>query len=98
MESKNLRFVFLGILALVWGSSFILIKRGLLGLNPAQLGALRMVVAAVFILIVGFKSLFKIRLYQWKYLALTGLLGTFIPVFLFSTAQTQISSAVSSIM
>lgn len=98
MFSKNLKFVFLGILALVWGSSFILIKKGLLSLNPAQLGALRMVIAAIFILIIGFRSLFQIRIHQWKYLALTGLLGTFIPVFLFSTAQTQISSAVSSIM
>lgn len=98
MLSKNLKFVFLGILALVWGSSFILIKKGLLSLNPAQLGALRMVIAAIFILIIGFRSLFQIRIHQWKYLALTGLLGTFIPVFLFSTAQTQISSAVSSIM
>lgn len=98
MENKNLRFVYLTILALVWGSSFILIKRGLVGLNPFQLGALRIVFAAVFLLIIGFKSIAKIQKHHWKYLALTGLLGTFLPVFLFSVAQTQITSAVSAIL
>lgn len=98
MENKNLRFVYLTILALVWGSSFILIKRGLVGLNPFQLGALRMVFAAIFLLIIGYKSIGKIQKHHWKYLALTGLLGTFFPVFLFSVAQTQISSAISAIL
>jgi drug/metabolite transporter (DMT)-like permease len=98
MENKNLRFVYLTILALVWGSSFILIKRGLVGLNPFQLGALRMVFAAIFLLIIGYKSIAKIQKHHWKYLALTGLLGTFFPVFLFSVAQTQISSAISAIL
>lgn len=98
MENKNLRFVYLFILALVWGSSFILIKRGLVGLNPFQLGALRIVFAALFLLIIGFKSIAKIQMRHWKYLAMTGLLGTFFPVFLFSVAQTQITSAVSAIL
>jgi drug/metabolite transporter (DMT)-like permease len=98
MENKNLRFVYLFILALVWGSSFILIKRGLLGLNPFQLGALRIVFAALFLLLIGFKSIAKIQMHHWKYLAMTGLLGTFLPVFLFSVAQTQITSAVSAIL
>lgn len=98
MENKNLRFVYLFILALVWGSSFILIKRGLLGLTPFQLGALRIVFAALFLLIIGFKSIARIQRHHWKYLALTGLLGTFLPVFLFSVAQTQITSAVSAIL
>ncbi|GGD34034.1 DMT family transporter [Flavobacterium orientale] len=98
MENKNLKFVFLIILALVWGSSFILIKRGLVGLNPFQLGSLRMVFAALFLLIIGFNSIKHIQLRHWKYIAFTAIMGTFIPVFLFSVAQTQISSSVSAIL
>lgn len=98
MENKNLRFVYLVILALVWGSSFILIKRGLTGLTPFQLGSLRMLFAAVFLLIIGFNSVKKIQLRHWKYLALTACFGTFLPVFLFSYAQTEISSSVSAIL
>ena len=98
MKLKQLKWVYLIALALVWGSSFILIKRGLLGLTPMQLGSLRIIFAAIFLLLIGFKSLSKIPLYQWKYIALTATLGTFIPAFLFSIAQTQIDSSVSAIL
>ncbi|WP_304197562.1 DMT family transporter [Flavobacterium alvei] len=98
MKSKQLKWVYLIALAFVWGSSFILIKRGLVGLTPMQLGSLRIIFAAIFLLIIGFKSLSKIPLHQWKYIALTATLGTFIPAFLFSIAQTQIDSSVSAIL
>jgi len=98
MGNKNIRFYYLIILALVWGSSFILIKRGLTGLNPYQLGSLRIVFAGLFLLIIGFNSIKKIQQRHWKYLALTACLGTFLPVYLFAVAQTQISSSVSAIL
>jgi drug/metabolite transporter (DMT)-like permease len=98
MTQQQVKWLFLIILALTWGSSFILIKRGLLGLTPIQLGAARIVFSSLFLLFIGFRSLKDIRHYQWKYIALTSLFGTFIPAFLFAIAQTQINSAVSSIL
>ena len=98
MKSQQLKWVILVVLALIWGSSFILIKRGLIGLNPFQLGSLRIIFCAVFLLVVGFKSLTSIPSYKWKYIALTSLFGTFIPAYLFAIAQTQINSSVSSIL
>ena len=98
MNSRQLKWFYLIALAFVWGSSFILIKRGLVGLTPMQLGSLRIIFAAIFLLLIGFKSLSKIPLHQWKYIALTATLGTFIPAFLFAIAQTQIDSSVSAIL
>ena len=98
MFSKQLKWVYLGILSLVWGSSFILIKKGLIGLTALQLGSLRIIFAAFFLLIIGFKSLKTITKYQWKFIAMTSLFGTFIPAYLFAIAQTQIDSSVSSIL
>lgn len=98
MESKQLKWVYLMVLALVWGSSFILIKKGLIGLTALQLGSLRIIFAAVFLLLIGFKSLPKIPLHKWKYIALTSMFGTFIPAYLFAIAQTEIDSSVSSIL
>lgn len=98
MQTATLKWFLLTILALIWGSSFILIKKGLVGLSPMQLGSLRIIFSALFLLIIGFKSLTQIKQYQWKYIALTSLFGTFIPAFLFAVAQTQISSSVSSIL
>ena len=98
MELKQLKWVYLVILALVWGSSFILIKKGLIGLTAFQLGSLRILFAAIFLLFIGFKSIVKIPLFKWKYIALTSMFGTFIPAYLFAIAQTQIDSSVSSIL
>jgi drug/metabolite transporter (DMT)-like permease len=96
--TKQLKWVYLLVLALIWGSSFILIKKGLVGLTAFQLGSLRIIFAALFLLLIGFKSLLKIPSHQWKYIALTSVFGTFVPAYLFAIAQTQIDSSVSSIL
>ncbi len=98
MQSQKLKWFILIALALIWGSSFILIKKGLDGLNPFQLGSLRIIFCAVFLLIVGFKSLAAIEQRQWKFIALTSLFGTFIPAYLFAIAETKVSSSICSIL
>lgn len=98
MKSQQLKWIILIALALIWGSSFILIKKGLVGLNPFQLGSLRIIFCAVFLLIIGFRSLTAIYLHQWKYIALTSLFGTFIPAYLFAIAETKVSSSICSIL
>jgi len=98
MLSKNNKWFLLILLSLIWGSSFILIKRGLVGLNPFQLGALRIIFACLFMVIVGFKSISKIPVTKWKYVAITSLFGNGLPVFLFAYAQTGIKSSVSGIL
>ena len=98
MLNKENKWVLLVLLSLIWGSSFILIKRGLLGLTPFQVGSLRILFTSVFLLSIGFKSLVKIPKVQWKYIVLTAFFGTFLPVFLFAYAQTEINSSVSAIL
>jgi drug/metabolite transporter (DMT)-like permease len=98
MKSLQPKWIILIALALIWGSSFILIKKGLIGLNPFQLGSLRIIFCAVFLLIIGFKSLANIQLRQWKYIALTSMFGTFIPAYFFAIAQTKVSSSICSIL
>lgn len=98
MDSKQLKWAYLMVLALVWGSSFILIKKGLIGLSALQVGSLRIIFAAIFLLLIGFRSLPKIPKQKWKYIAMTSMFGTFVPAFLFALAQTEIDSSVSSIL
>jgi hypothetical protein len=78
MNSKHTKWFFLLVLALIWGSSFILIKRGLVGLTPFQLGSLRIIFAAVFLLAIGFKTLPNIPQGKWKYIVITSLFGPLI--------------------
>lgn len=98
MKSNQLKWFFLFLLALIWGSSFMLIKKGLVGLSAYQLGSLRIVFAALFLIAIGFKTLPKIPLGQWKFIVITSLFGTFIPAFLFSIAQKEIDSSISAIL
>jgi drug/metabolite transporter (DMT)-like permease len=98
MNARQLKWVYLMILALIWGSSFILIKKGLVGLSALQLGSLRILFAAVFLLLIGFKSLMKIPKQKWKYIALTSMFGTFIPAYLFAIAETEIDSSITAIL
>jgi len=98
MKNTERKWLYLTVLALIWGSSFILIKKSLLGLNPYQLGALRTIITGIFLLAVGFKSIASIKKREWKWVIISGFLGSFIPAFLFAIAETEIDSAVTSIL
>lgn len=98
MNQEQKKWMYLSVLAIVWGSSFILIKKGLIGLTPLQLGSLRTVISSIFIFIIGFKSLKTILSHQWKWVVLSGFLGTFLPSFLFAFAETEVDSGVVSIL
>ncbi len=91
-------WIILGILALTWGSSFILIKQGLVSYTPYQVGALRLTIAGGILAIWGIPSLFKIPKSKLKYVALAGFCGNFIPMFLFPLAQTHVSSSMAGIL
>ncbi len=81
----------------MWGSSFILIKRALLGFTALQLGSLRIVFASTFLFVVGYRSLRMLTLRDWKWIFMAGLLSSFFPPFLFALAQTELDSGVTSI-
>lgn len=86
------------VLTLIWGTSFILIKQGLKVFAPTEVGALRVTAAGLFLLpfaLVRIKELTKNN--YWK-LFFSGMLGIFIPSFLFATAQTQMDSSVAGML
>ena len=98
MKNPNIRWIYLLILSLIWGSSFILIKKSLLGLTAYQLGALRTIISGLILITFGYKSLKTIPKSKWKWLIISGILGSFIPSFFFAIAETEIDSAVTSIL
>ncbi|MGV6845459.1 MAG: DMT family transporter [Lutibacter sp.] len=96
--NRNIKWVYLSVLSLIWGSSFILMKKALLGLTPIQVGAFRIIITAIFLLIIGYKRLKTIKKPEWKYLILNALLGTFFPVFLFAYGIDKIDSSIAAIL
>ncbi len=98
MQVNKVKWFYLGVLALIWGTSFILIKKALLGLTPIQVGALRTIITGIILVIVGFNTIKNSSKKDWFWLAISGFLGSFFPAFLFAIAETEIDSAVASIL
>ena len=86
------------LLALIWGSSFILMKIGLIVLPFNELGALRMLLAFFALLPIGIRSWLSIERKYWKYLLIVGICGNGLPAFLFAFAQTQINSSLAGML
>lgn len=98
MSDVNRRWFYLVVLSVIWGTSYILIKKGLQGFSPIQLGSVRMVMTATFLLLFGYRSVRKIGKKEWKWVALSGFIGSFFPAFLFAFAETEIDSSIASIL
>ena len=92
------------LLALIWGSSFILMKMGLKAedgsavLSPYQVACLRMILAALALSPLTFQALKKIKNSDWKYLAIAGFCGSGIPAFLFAISQQYLDSGLAGIL
>ena len=98
MSNNNKKWFYLILLSFIWGSSYILIKKTLIGLTPLQLGSLRVIFTTLVLLIIGFSSLKRIPKDKWKWIFATGYIGSFFPSFLFAFAQTEIDSGVAAIL
>ena len=95
---STIAILLLLLLSLIWGTSYILIKQGLKVFDADEVGALRVAVASLFLLPVAITRVKELKHSDyWKLLG-SGLMGIFIPAFLFATAQTQIDSSVAGIL
>ncbi|QNL21948.1 DMT family transporter [Hyphobacterium sp. CCMP332] len=86
------------ILALIWGSSFILIKKGLIALNPLQIASLRVVSAGLVLLPWSVPNILKIPKERFRFIFLVGVIGNLIPAFLFAYSQQFIKSSLAGML
>ena len=85
------KWFYLIALSLIWGSSFILIKKALVGLEASQLGSLRIIFSSIFIFLIAWRNIFSIKKIEWKWITISAFLGSFFPVFLFAFAEKELS-------
>lgn len=97
-ELSKSSFLILIVLAIIWGSSFILIKKALLAFDPIHLAAMRLVIAGGAFLPILYFQLGKIDWSLWKYFLIVSFSGSGLPAFMFFIAQTEISSSVSGLL
>nr|MBC8464630.1 DMT family transporter [Bacteroidota bacterium] len=97
-SSKLWNWSIMLLLAFIWGSSFILMKRGLEVFSYTQVADMRMGLAWLSLLPFVWKQLKKTPKHFWLPLAVVGLFGNGIPAFLFTKAQTQLDSSLTGIL
>jgi drug/metabolite transporter (DMT)-like permease len=105
MSKRTLSWILLIVLAIIWGSSFILMKRAMYAttgetiFSDSQVGAMRMVIAGIVLLPFALVHLSQLR--DWKTvgkLAIVGFCGNFFPAFLFTYSETGISSGYAGML
>jgi drug/metabolite transporter (DMT)-like permease len=93
-----LAWALLVVLSLIWGTSFILMKKGLVVFSALELGAARVSVAAALLLPFALREIGRVERSRLKWLALSGTVGTLIPAFLFAYAETRLASGLAGVL
>ena len=95
---RLLDWLLLILLAFIWGSSFILMKKGLEAFRPDQVAALRIAITAIVLLPFAFTRRKEASPSRVKIILLQAMFGNFIPAFLFPAAQAHIDSSTAGIL
>lgn len=98
LEKKFWQWAVMLLLAFIWGSSFILMKKGLVIYTPQQVASIRIFISFLVLLPIALRHLSGLRKSELKYLVIVGLCGTGVPAFLFAIAQTNINSSLAGML
>ncbi|MDQ0592194.1 drug/metabolite transporter (DMT)-like permease [Chryseobacterium ginsenosidimutans] len=98
MNADKEKWILLVVLSLIWGSSFILIKKSLEHFTPYQVGALRVLIAGIILMPIAISKYKLFPKKNLKWLLLAAFTGNFIPMFLFPIAETEVSSSIAGII
>lgn len=97
-SKRYLPVVLLFLLSLIWGASFLLIKKGLNVFSPVEVMAIRALIASLILMPLAIKSFKNIPKEKWKYVLVLGIIGNLIPAYLFAKAETEITSAMAGML
>ncbi|MCY0968975.1 DMT family transporter [Chryseobacterium wangxinyae] len=98
MNADKEKWILLIVLSLIWGSSFILIKKSLDHFSPYQVGALRVLIAGIILMPIAISKYKLFPKKHLKWLILAAFTGNFFPMFLFPMAEMEISSSIAGIV
>ena len=87
-------FIFI-LLSVIWGSSFIMMKEGLLHLSAFQLASLRIIFSGIVLLPAAVKHFNKIPKNKLLIIFMSGVLGSLLPAYLFCVAELGIDGALA---
>jgi drug/metabolite transporter (DMT)-like permease len=97
-ERKIWHWLVIAVLSLIWGTSYILMKKGLQSFSSLQIGSLRILITFLCLLPVAIHNFNKLNRKNIVSILIIGFFGSGIPAFLFPLAQTKISSTLAGML
>ena len=97
-KRKIWHWIVLVVLSLIWGTSYILMKKGLESFSSLQVGALRILITFVCLLPIALKHFHHLNRTNILSIIIIGLFGSVIPAFLFPLAETKITSSLAGML
>ena len=97
-KRKIWHWIALVVLSLIWGTSYILMKKGLESFSSLQVGALRILITFVCLLPIALKHFHHLNRTNILSIIIIGLFGSVIPAFLFPLAETKITSSLAGML
>jgi drug/metabolite transporter (DMT)-like permease len=98
LNQRSIHWSIFLLLSLTWGSSFILMKIGLVGLTPYQVASLRILSAGISLLPFFIKYIRQTPKKKIPIIILSGILGNLIPAYLFCIAETRVDSSLAGML
>jgi len=97
-NSKPWHWLAVIMLSLIWGSSYILMKKGLRSFSAYQLASIRVLISFMCLLPVTLRSISKFNKKNLVSILIIGFFGSGIPSILYPLAQTRIESSLTGML
>jgi len=97
-QGKIWHWLVVVLLSLIWGTSYILMKKGLRSFSTYQMASLRILISFVCLLPIALRSLPKLNKNNLRSILIIGFFGSGIPAFLYPLAQTRIDSSLTGML
>lgn len=91
-------WVILLVISLIWGSSFILMKKGLIAFRPTQVASLRLFLTMLAMTPFVVMALKWIRRKDFLPILIVAIMGNGFPPFLFTAAQVRLNSSAAGVL
>jgi drug/metabolite transporter (DMT)-like permease len=97
-QKKIWHWMAIALLSLIWGTSYILMKKGLRSFSTYQMASLRILISFVCLLPIALRNLPKLNKNNLRSILIIGFFGSGIPAFLYPLAQTRIDSSLTGML
>jgi len=97
-QGKIWHWLVIALLSMIWGTSYILMKKGLRSFSTYQMASLRILISFVCLLPIALRNLPKLNKNNLSSILIIGFFGSGIPAFLYPLAQTRIDSSLTGML